>query len=669
MLMVKCKVTDITTTPYTECEMSVTINTIRPAYSVSLYNGATLVIGEQEDPINPSTYIIPTVSTSYLSGNQTLYNNVHGLVESSIMYCNPMGPHQRNYWFTEDSFGGTVVTSYTETDYTFADYDALNTAFQNGELYPHGETCYFDVYVNGSDKPNIFVNWTVGESISPITLTPIVDIGVQDLLPIVSEYTTDSETGLKVPNLAAWYIKSAGNYSYDGSYQTTYLTIQQTFEPNLNPVSKVEHWGFDGDPAYVKLYLQMTRQGETGLNGIGELHAVTINKNGTASDTAVSGSSDTPGFGTIVRIHYGEPDYIPPGDDDNYKKGTNITDDDDGVYDEDDLPDPDDFTTPEGFDGNSVLTKTYAVSAAVLQNIGQKLWSQDYFNVLKIQNNPIENIVAVKHYPFAMTGTTENIKVGDVSFGINGEKVSSVQRKVIGSYTYTGYFKNYLDLQPFTSVKINLPYCGLFELNPSSLLGRKIGVEYVIDLVTGQCMAIVKMDENNDGKYIPFMNVYGQMGIDIPLTSSDRVQTELRAASAAITAMGSTAGHVIGGDAIGSATSAVNGALTIEGMDFATQRTSSQSPACTSYASPDVFLIIERPAAEVVDADAANGYKHLHGYPCNKYMYLNARRSNGTPIFQPGHFVAVDRRTDLKFAMTGEENAMLEQLLTEGVYI
>ena len=569
---------------------------------------------------------------------------------------------------------GTLKWRPVEPDYHYDTQQEFDDAFNNGEIVPLDETCYFDVYINGSDKPNIFVNWTVGESISPVTLQPNVWVGVQDLTSLVYEYVTDPTTGLQVPNVGAWYIKKAGDFSYGGSYETTYLTLQQTFEIYLNPVSKVEHWGLDGDPAGVRVYLQMVRERQPGLTGIGDLFTVTSNKDGTAAAVKISGSSDTPGFYTIVRLHYGEPDYVPPSDGDDYKSGTNINDDDDGVYDEDALPDPDDFTTPEGYDGNGVLTKTYAVSAAVLRNIGQKLWSQDYFNVLKIQNNPIENIVSVKHYPFSMTGASEEVKVGDIAFGINGEKVDGVQIRTIGTYTYTGYFKNYLDLQPFTSVKIYLPYCGLFELNPGDLLNRKIGVEYVIDLVTGQCMAILKMDENGSGKYIPFMNVYGQMGVDVPLTSSDRVQTELRAASAAVTAMGAIAGHIISGSPVGGAQSAVNGALTLAGMDYTTQRTASQSPCCTSHANPDVFLIIERPAEDIIETDAKTGYKHLHGYPCNKYMPLNKKKSNGQPVFSDGSFVAVDARTDISlnkpgFAMTADENKMLEELLTKGVYI
>lgn len=659
MLTVNCHIVSVYSQ---ECDISVTVNTVRPAYSVALDGTRALVIGEQEDPFNPNQYILPSITTSFVSGDQALYESVKNSIETNMLnYCNQMGPHQRNYWFSVGGLYGTVNSYWSGTDYTFNDYTELQTAFENGELHPHGTVCYFDVYVNGTDKPNIFVNWTVGEAISPIILQPNLWVGVQDIIPLVNEYTTDPDTGLTVPNTAAWYVKKAGDFSYAGSYSTTYLTLQQLFEPYLNPVSKLEHWGFDGDPAFVRLYLQMIKQAETGTHGIGDLFTVQVNKDGTASAAKINGSSDSPGFATIVRLHYGEPDYVPPADDDSYKGGTNIDDDDDGVYDKDNLPDPDEFTTPEGYDGNGVLTKTYAVSAAVLRNIGQKLWSQDYYNVLKIQNNPIENIVSVKHYPFAMTGTAEEIKVGDVAFGINGDKVDGVQVLVIGTYTYKGHFNNYLDLQPFTSVKIYLPYCGIFELNPGDLLNRKIGVEYVIDVVTGQCMATIKMDENNNGKYLPFMNVYGQMGVDVPLTSSDRVQTELRAASAAVTAMGATAGHIIGGDAIGAANNAVNGALTLAGMDYTTQRTASQSPCCTSHANPDIFLIIERPAEDIIEKESKTGYKHLHGYPCNKYLYLSK--------FSKGSFVAVDARTDINFAMTSDENKMLEQLLTSGVYI
>ena len=670
------------TTADQECDFSFTCNTTRPVMSVAIkssFEGVSPISGRtygqlgiiaiEEDPFNPDQFIMPSFSAEYLSGDQGLFNSLKSILESSPVLMSasdqfpPNGKYGR-FWMLSIGFWGTAPTGWPSMDYAFDTIDDYKTAYDNGEVTPIGETCYFDVYINGNDKPNIWANWTVGESISPVVLTPKVWIGVEDLLPLAPEFVQDQTTGLQVPNTGAWYVKSAGDYSYGGSYRSTFLTIQQYFEQFLNAVSKLEHWGFDGDPAFVTLYLQMLRQGEEGLAGIGDLYYVRIYKGGTAGARKVSGSSDTPGFFTQVRLHFTEPDYVPPSDDDSYGDGVNIDNNDFGKYDPSHIPNPEDFTDPVGFDGNGVLTTTYALSAATLRNIGQKLWTQDYFNVLKIQTNPMENIVSVKHFPFAQTGTSQEVKVGDVAFGINGDKVPSVCVKSIGSYTYTGHFKNFLDLAPFTIIKIFLPYCGMFQLDPADILNCKLSVKYYIDLVTGQCMAKLLLDEKANGKAIPFMSVYGNMGVDIPLSATDRVQTEIRATGAAISAMGSVAGHLMGGDALGAAVNGAAGALNIAGADYNTQRTASQSPVCCAFDTQDIFIMIERPASEYIEQNTPTGYKHLHGLPSNKYRPLSD--------YPSGSFVQVDARTDLVFdtmGATGDENRMLEEQLKAGVYI
>lgn len=569
---------------------------------------------------------------------------------------------------------GVCLYSPSAVDYYFESMEDFEEALENNEIVPLDTAVFFDVYIDGTDKPSIFVNWTAGEALPVAGLSPRVCYGVAHTYQTAPEYVTDSTTGLVDVNAGAWFSDVAGSFSYAGSYETTYLSIQQHFEQYLNPASKIGEWGFDGDPDYIKLYLRMVNIAPaSGNDGYGDLATVTITKGGSGSYILVDGSSLAPGFTTQVRIHYGEPDYVPPQDPDNYPGGTNYDGDGPGQYDPDDKPDPTDFTEPGGFDGNAVLTKTYAVSDADLVNIGQKLWSQDYFNVLKIQNNPIENIIAVKHFPFAMpSGTTEEIKIGDVSFGVNGDKVASVQSYrtkatlKIGSYTFTPKYKNYLDLAPYTSIKLFLPYVGFIQLDPAEVYGSKITVFYYVDLVTGQCMVRLVLDEQTvEGQTysIPYMTVYGQMGVDIPLTSSDRVQTELRTASAALTAVGGSVGQMVSGNVPGGIISGVSDALSIAGADYTSQRTSSQSPSCSSFDCQDIFVMIARPAAEYVDKDAKTGYGHLHGYPCHKYKRLS------DSVFKDGHFVQIERRTDLKIAATSEENRMLEELLTSGVYI
>ena len=557
---------------------------------------------------------------------------------------------------------GSGWRGFLDDCYTFDTIQDCLDAIDNGEITRLDNVVYFDIYVDGTDKPSIFANWTASEDLG-VSLSPRICIGCSSLVYWYDEYIEDPATNLMDVDLRNWNIDPAGSFSYAGSYETTYLSIQQHFEQYLNPISKAQRWGVDGEPDFVKLYLRMVDPTpDEGLDGIGQLATVTINKDGTASYIMVSGSSQSPGFDTVVRLHLQEePDYVLPDDDPDYPGGSNIDDDGPGRYDPNNIPDPDDFTTPNGFDGNAILTKTYAVSESDLRNIGQKLWSQDYFNVLKIQSNPIENIVSVKAFPFAQTGTPEEVKVGDVAFGVNGDKVPSVwTKKMPNKFTYTGHFNNFLDFAPFTKIKMFLPYIGFIELDPGEIYQSPITVEYFVDLVTGQCMARLYTDENAQGKGIPFQSFYGNMGVDIPLSSTDRVQTEIRAASAAFSAGLGAAGMIVSGNT-GGINAAVNGAVNIAGMDYNTQRSSTQSPTCCTFDCQDVYVMIIRPAADVIQEGERTGYQHLHGYPTNKYLKLSQIGS--------GNFVQVDRRTDIKISATSEENAMLERLLTEGVYV
>lgn len=568
-----------------------------------------------------------------------------------------MGHGYKGYNSTIGSNIGFVKLE--DVDYAYPDMASFQQALENGDIRPIKPKVYFDVYIDGTDMPSIAVNWTASEDLSPITLQPEIWYASEDLSPDPEAPEVITRDGIKFPDTSVWNVISAGSFGYAGSLETTYLSIMNAIEPKMSPpkaLFKTFHWGFDGKPGYVRLYMRMNNGAS-----IGELQRTQITIDGSGSNTEISESGNQAPYDTIVRIHTGEPDYVLPDDDPDYPGGRNIDDDGPGPYDPDDPPPISDFEDDEGigFDGNAVLTRTYVCSASDLVNIGQKLWSQAYFNVLKVQNNPIENIVSVKAYPMAFTGgKTASVKVGDIDFGVSAKEIASVQVISIGSFKYQGYYSTrnnghdphkFLDYAPFTKCKLNLPYIGLVELDPNEITGRTIHVDYIIDLVTGQVMAIVTLDA------IPFLTLTGQIGFDIPLTATDRVQTELRVASAAVTAVGSAAGHIMAGDYGGAAVGATANALNIAGADYTSQRTASPSPACASYANHMVYLLIDRP----LTSGDSDGYPHLHGRPCHKYTSLGSLSG----------FVAVDARTDIKIAMTSEENAMLEQLLTQGIYI
>lgn len=609
----------------------------------------------QKHPEGGGLVLTPFIDWTYESGNPDV---TAAALEFYRGYWPGTEEQTRNgYDYFSMGFSGTGTSGFEGADYIYDNFTDFMTAYDNGEIFPISTAVYFDVYIDGTDKPSIFVNWTAGEDLSPVTLSPRVCIGCPEALIEVTPHDIRTVEGLSDPDITKWFVDIAGNFSYGGSYSTTYLSIQNHFENYLNPANKALKWGLDGDPAFIRLYLRMM-DGER----VGELYRVVIQKDGTPSAQLIDNSTNTDAFKTIIRFHTGEPDYVLPDDDPDYPGGSDASGTGPGRYDPDAIPDPDDFTDPTGYDGNAVLTRTYAVSAADLQNIGQKLWSQDYFDVLKIQSNPIENIVSVKWFPFAQTGTATEVKIGDVAFGVNGAKVPSVKKiSIANKFTYSGHFNNFLDFAPFTQIKLFLPFIGFVQLDPGEIYNSPIKIDYFVDLVTGQCMARLYTDVNAQGKGIPFQSFYGNMGVDVPLSSTDRVQTEIRAASVALSSVAGLPGQIMAGDIYGAANKVSQGALNIAGMDYNTQRSSTQSPSCASYDCQDVYAVITRPAADVIQAGSRTGYEHLHGYPTNKYLKLSQ--------IGLGKFVQVDARTDIQIAGTSEENAMLERMLMEGVYV
>lgn len=517
----------------------------------------------------------------------------------------------------------------------------------------------FDVYVDGTQDPNITINWqalTHDDNFSLQLVSPIVwTLPKSSAEPSYPYIVVD---GLFVPNEANSMMRKHAN-TWPGSYFNPYLTEFNGCTDQLDTFTKTQRFGTLGIASSMQYLLRFNKQKNENNQGVmtwGDLFIVEIPRSvSQLSDVTVTRldpSMKEAEFTTKVVVHLGAPPDEIPDDDDEYPDGEDSTGDDPGVYEPDKTPHDFDPDEADGYPGHAVLTKTYSMDAAKLANVGSKLWSQAYFDVTKIQSNPIENIVSMKWFPFSVTGINGRIKVGDVDFQIDTDVVSNIYKFEVGSVTYQAQIKDsptFLDLSPYTQLKLHLPYCGVVQLDATEMLNRKLTVKYTVDLVSGDCMAFLYLDDN-----VPYMNVAGHCGVDVPLTSSNRVQTELRAASTTLSAVTGAAGHVLGGDYAGAAGSAMQGMLSVAGMDYTCQRTASHSPACTSTGNRAVYLEVWRPAFKI-----SEGFKSRHGYPCHLFKALGTFTG----------FVKCDARTKLDFACTSEENEMLEKLLTEGVYI
>ncbi len=534
-------------------------------------------------------------------------------------------------------------------------FDENLTPEQEAELH-------FDVYVDGTKDPNVSVKWhsenisLINPPFSFLLVTPkvweyphfILDVNDSDAI-----WTVD---GIVQPAEQMWYVNK-NVYKWDlGSYNRPYLSAFNNIASSKSTVERIALWGVDGIANMMYYYLRfeiLEWTGDASVTKWGKLFCVKVPREvASLADIAVveiDNSEKEPPFKTFVHVSLGKPS----GDED----------DDPPTYPEDDPdPDPPPYQPyePVGFSGNCVLTKTYSMDSHKLENVGSKLWTQSYFDVLKVQSNPIENIISCKWFPFSRSGTQKDIVVGNVNFGLQAGEVDTLYTITIGSYTYRA--KNpsaptFLDYSPYTKLRLHLPYCGDVDIDASYVINRKITVKYDIDLVTGDCCARIILDD-----YCQYLSVAGNCGVDIPLTATDRAQVGIKTASTVMSAaagvgIGAATGNpiAIAGGAISAATSLSN----IAGADLTSQRTASHSPACTSKENRAVYLEIARPSFQLSD-----GFKSRHGYPCHKFMTLSSFQETGKDSY-----VQCDERTKINFAMTSRENELLESLLVGGVYV
>ena len=248
-----------------------------------------------------------------------------------------------------------------------------------------------------------------------------------------------------------------------------------------------------------------------------------------------------------------------------------------------------------------VLTSTYKMTRDRLSQLGAFLWSGNIFDSFSLVNsNPIENIISCKDIPFSIGGGADNIiKLGNVDTGVNGEKVNTNFSEItIGSITISKKYNNFLDLAPYTKVTIYLPYIGFKEIDVTLVMGKTITVKYAVDVITGGCIAEIFC--NNTRLY----EFSGQVGIDIPITASNRAQVEAGYISNAV----SGGADLITGDVLGASETMLSSAFS----KYHYSSTSAPSPSCVASVNRTCYIVIDRPTY-----DNLKIFNHTRGRMCN----------------------------------------------------
>lgn len=281
-------------------------------------------------------------------------------------------------------------------------------------------------------------------------------------------------------------------------------------------------------------------------------------------------------------------------------EGSNgYTKDDDKGYEDNKDKDDDDTDTHVLSSGIGVLTSTFHMTKERLVQLGQFLWGSSIFDEFSlINNNPIENIISCKAIPYAISGTTKEITLGNVKTGVNGEKISqNFSKQTIGSVAIAEHYHNFLDYAPYTNVIIYLPYIGFKELDASLVMGKTLLIEYTLDVITGGCLAQI---------YVGKIRLYeftGNIGVDISITASNRAQVESAYINAGV--------GVVSSAMSGNVTGAVNSIIGAATSQYHYSGTGNPSPSCVASTNRTCYVVIDRPQYQPLKA-----FNHTRGRMC-----------------------------------------------------
>ena len=318
------------------------------------------------------------------------------------------------------------------------------------------------------------------------------------------------------------------------------------------------------------------------------------------------------------------------------------TKDDDKGYNDNKDKDDDDTDTQVLSSGIGVLTSTFHMTKERLVQLGQFLWGASIFDEFSlINNNPIENIISCKAIPYAISGTTQEITLGNVKTGVNGEKISqNFSKQTIGSVAIAEHYKNFLDYAPYTNVIIYLPYIGFKELDTSLVMGKTLRIEYTLDVITGGCLAQI---------YVGKIRLYeftGNIGVDISITASNRAQVESAYINAGV--------GVVSSAMSGNVTGAVNSIIGAATSQYHYSGTGNPSPSCVASTNRTCYVVIDRPQYQPLKA-----FNHTRGRMCCLSKTIGSLKG----------YTVCDGNVDISgISATDEEKEEIVNILSSGFF-
>lgn len=300
--------------------------------------------------------------------------------------------------------------------------------------------------------------------------------------------------------------------------------------------------------------------------------------------------------------------------------------------------------------GSNGLWSIYNPTIGQVHDFGAWLWSDSLADQFKrIFNSPIDGIIGFHLlYATPSTGASKYIQCGFLTSPVSSPTVTDQYIEIdCGTVSIGEYYRNALDYDN-TRISIYLPFVGIVPLDSNVVMGSTLNVTYRIDVLTGTCLAQIKvMKENSDAVMYAFD---GNCAVQIPLTATTytgMVGALLSGISAGASVM---TGNLI--QAVNSGFSAI--ARGYSGLTGVKQSgTFGANAGALGIRKP--YVIITHPVSAM-----PAGFNSIEGLPSNVSVTLGAL--SGFTRVRSVHLESIGNATD-------EEITMIKDLLTEGVII
>ena len=177
------------------------------------------------------------------------------------------------------------------------------------------------------------------------------------------------------------------------------------------------------------------------------------------------------------------------------------------------------------------MCKRYQLTAAQVGQLAGELWDmmaaipagqtqQNYTLDECLTNNPIDTIVSLKYFP-CVVETAANpavVHLGKYQTNISCQAVgTSVKVLDFEPIQLWRHFKDFRDFEPYTTLQMYIPFCGVVSIPTAEAMGRYVGVKLCIDVGTGACCGYVIVSQSGSGG-ICVATAAGTAAIDMPIS-------------------------------------------------------------------------------------------------------------------------------------------------------